>query len=63
MTHVESVVEILVLQAQLENVNAQIAKAREAAKILKKIESCKLTHKTSHKYFSLQETYMARTAG
>lgn len=51
------------LQAQLAAIEAQIQESKKAEKALTKLQNCKLNHRTAHKYFSLQETYMAAMKG
>jgi hypothetical protein len=51
------------LQRQLDEIKAKIAQAKAQEKALKKLQSCKLTHKTAHKYYSLQELYMNTIRG
>ena len=51
------------LKAQLAQIEAQIAEQQKAEKALVKLQACKLNQRTAHKYFSLQETYMAAMRG
>lgn len=48
---------------KLAELNTLIDAARKAEKIEKKIKNMKLTHKTAHKYYSLQELYMNTIKG
>ena len=50
--------DLQTLQAQLAEIQAQIDEAKKAEKALKKLQACKLNHRTSHKYFDLQAAYM-----
>jgi hypothetical protein len=55
--------DLKTLQAQLAQIEAQIAETKKAAKTLKKLQACKLNHHTAHKYFDLQAAYMAAVKG
>lgn len=55
--------DLKTLQAQLAQLNAQIAETKKAEKALKKLQACKLNHHTAHKYFDLQAAYMAAIKG
>ena len=63
MTHSE----LLALEAQLAELNAKIAAAKaentKVAKVARALASCKVTHKTMHRYVSLQELYMNTVKG
>lgn len=52
----------MTLEQQLVELNAKIAAARAektaSAKALKKLQSCRVTHRTMARYVSLQELYM-----
>jgi len=51
--------ELATLQAAIDARAAEEKVAsREARKAMKKLQACKLTHKTSAKYFDLQAAYM-----
>ena len=49
----------MTLRAQLAAVNAEIVKAKAAEKIGKKLAATRISHKTAHKYYALQELYQA----
>ena len=57
----------MTLQQQLDAINAKIAAAKAekttAAKAMRKLQACKLTQRTAHKYFDLQAAYMAAIKG
>ena len=63
MTHSE----FSALEAQLAELNAKIAAAKaentKVAKVARALASCKVTHKTMHRYVSLQELYMNTVKG
>lgn len=50
--------DLKTLQSELARLESEIASARKAEKALKKLQNCKLTARTSHKYFDLQAAYM-----
>jgi hypothetical protein len=54
---------ILELQAQLNELNKVIAAKKLEVQTFKKLQNCKLTQKTAHKYYSLQELYMNTIKG
>ena len=62
-----SLSELATLTAQLEELNAKIAAAKaentKVAKLARALASCKVTHKTMHRYVSLQELYMNTLRG
>jgi len=49
------------LQAQLDAINAELAKVQTADKIMKKIKNTRLNNRTAHKYFDLQALYVETT--
>jgi len=60
-------VEMQSLTTQLAEINAKIAAAKaensKAKKVERALKACKVTHKTMHRYMSLQELYMNTIRG